>query len=88
MIVAIEHDTRKRGEPKILHRCTLPLSVTRVAHSVMTPLAVLDVTEPGPELHGTAPGVTAADVREKHGLRQPGHRTTSRNSTLAPRVPR
>ncbi|MEU0303591.1 CoA transferase subunit B [Streptomyces sp. NPDC006175] len=64
VIVAMEHLTRK-GEPKILDRCTLPLTGAAVVHRVITDLAVFDVTGEGLVLRETAPGVTAADVRER-----------------------
>ncbi|MFI8193936.1 CoA transferase subunit B [Streptomyces sp. NPDC085946] len=64
VIVAMEHLTRK-DEPKILDRCTLPLTGAGVVHRVITDLAVFDVADDGLVLRETAPGVTPADVQEK-----------------------
>ncbi|MCR3718339.1 MULTISPECIES: 3-oxoacid CoA-transferase subunit B [Prauserella salsuginis group] len=61
VLVLMEHTTRK-GEPKLLPECTLPLTGRGVVHRIITDLAVIDVTSRGFVLHETAPGVTAEQV--------------------------
>jgi 3-oxoacid CoA-transferase subunit B len=64
VIVAMEHTTRN-GRPKILKKCSLPLTGTRVVHAIVTELAMLDVTPGGLLVKELAPGVTFEEV-QKH----------------------
>ncbi len=64
VIVAMEHTTRD-GRPKILKKCSLPLTGTRVVHAIVTELAMLEVTPEGLLVREFAPGVTFEEV-QKH----------------------
>lgn len=62
VIVAMEHCTRD-GEPRILKRCTLPLTASGRVSMVVTELAVFRVIHGEFVLIETAPGTTLDDVR-------------------------
>src|SRR5947209_17665731 len=62
VVIAMEHCTRE-GAPKILKRCTLPLTGMKVVDTIVTEMAFMRVTPEGLRLEEVAPGVSAADVQ-------------------------
>jgi 3-oxoacid CoA-transferase subunit B len=66
-IVVLMNHVTKEGEPKLVTRCSYPLTASAVVGRVITDLAVLDIRPSGFALVECAPGVTPAEVREKTG---------------------
>ena len=63
-IVVIMDHVNKHGEPKILKRCSLPLTGRGVVNRIISDLAVLDVTPRGLRLVEVAPGHSIEEVRK------------------------
>ncbi len=63
VIVAMEHVTRKGGA-KIKKECSLPLTGKGVVNTIVTDMAVIDVTPDGLFLREVAEGVSAEDVKK------------------------
>jgi 3-oxoacid CoA-transferase subunit B len=63
VIVAMEHAT-KEGKPKILKKCSLPLTGVEVVDVIVTELCLIDVTNRGLVLRELRPGVTIERVQE------------------------
>jgi len=62
VIIAMEHAT-KEGQPKILKKCTLPLTGVQVVDTIVTEMAYIRVTPEGLLLEEIAPGLTVEDVQ-------------------------
>jgi 3-oxoacid CoA-transferase subunit B len=62
VFIAMEHATRD-NKPKILKKCTLPLTGVEVVDHIVTELAFIDVTPAGLLLRELAPGATLEQVQ-------------------------
>ena len=62
VVVAMEHTTRE-GQPKILKKCTLPLTGVKVVDTIVTEMAYIRVTPGGLVLEEIAPDLTPEDVQ-------------------------
>ncbi|MFD1777489.1 CoA transferase subunit B [Fredinandcohnia salidurans] len=62
-IVIMEH-VNKHGQPKILKKCSLPLTGQKVVDRIITDQAVMDVTENGLKLVEVAKGYSVQEIVE------------------------
>lgn len=61
IIVAMTHTNRK-GESKLLKKCTLPITGVNCIKKIVTDLAVIDITLDGFKLVERAPGVSVEEI--------------------------
>jgi 3-oxoacid CoA-transferase subunit B len=62
VVVAMEHTTRD-GQPKILKKCTLPITGLKVVDTIVTEMGYFKVTPQGLVLEEIAPDVTLEQVQ-------------------------
>ncbi len=67
VLVTMEHTTKK-GAPKILENCTLPLTGVGCVSRVITDMAVIDLGPNGATLIELAKGLSAEQVQEVTGV--------------------
>jgi len=67
VVVVMDH-ANKAGDPKILPRCTLPLTGRACVDLIVTDLCVMACDKPGLRLVELAPGVALDDVRALTGV--------------------
>ena len=65
--VMMEHTTRN-GEPKLVERCTYPLTGLACVSRIYTDLAVLEVTTDGVRVREMAPGVDVEALQARTGV--------------------
>jgi len=66
-VYVITQHTTKHGEPKLVEKCTYPLTGVGVITRVYTDLAVIDVTPEGFKLIELSPGVDFDYVQQRTG---------------------
>ena len=70
LIVGMEHNT-KDGAPKIVKKCSYPLTGIEYVNAVVTDLAVIDVTKEGLFLREVAPGNIPEEVQAQTEAKPP-----------------
>ena len=62
-VVVIMTHTTKSGKPKILKKCTLPLTAPECVRLIVTDIAVIEVTSQGLVLKEVVPGWTVEEIQ-------------------------
>jgi 3-oxoadipate CoA-transferase beta subunit len=75
--VVMEHTTRS-GEPRLLRRCTYPLTAAGCVKRIYTELAVIDVTRDGFGVIDMVPGLTLDELQQR--TEAPLHPAIARNT--------
>jgi 3-oxoadipate CoA-transferase beta subunit len=68
-IFVITKHLTKKGEPKILEKCTYPLTGKGIVDTIYTDLATIDVTDKGLFVREIAPGITFEQLQERTGAK-------------------
>ncbi len=63
VLVTMEH-VSKDGKPKVLKQCSLPLTGKKCVHSILSDMALMDVTPEGLVLRELAPGVSVEELQK------------------------
>jgi len=66
-IYVITQHTTRNGDPKLVEKCSYPLTGAGVVSRIFTDLAVIDVTPGGFRMVELAPGITFEEVQAKTG---------------------
>ncbi len=66
-IYVITQHCTKNGQPKLVERCTFPLTGRGIVHRIYTDLAVIQVTPAGFQLLELSPGVVFEQAQERTG---------------------
>jgi acyl CoA:acetate/3-ketoacid CoA transferase len=64
---AVAQKHTARGEPKIVRRCSLPLTAARRVDLVVTEMAVIEPNDQGLVLRERGPGISVDDIRAATG---------------------
>lgn len=62
-VIVLARHTSSSGQPRIVKQCTYPLTGKEVVDTIITDLALIEVTRAGLLLKEVAPGVSVADIQ-------------------------
>ena len=68
-IFVITQHTTKHGDPKIIDKCTFPLTGKQVVERIYTNLAIIDVSKEGLNVREMAPGVDFEYLQSQTGTK-------------------